>query len=104
MRPGDRRQRWETASSIEAMMFIFFSIIVFSGVDGTAGYVIGGVLAVMALLAIRDRQRGWKMRYDLPPWGRDAIARGDPIAIAAWEDTKRDARRKNRKRYAFDED
>ena len=102
MKPGDRKRRWKRGSAIEAIIFFGLALLFIIFVEGPAKwfFVIGFI--AMALLAVRDNHRGWKMRYDLPPWGKRAIERGDKTAIAAWEDTQRDAKDPNRKRYSFD--
>ncbi len=100
-RPGNARQRWETATSFEAALFGAGALFVTGFVGGPGKWPLVGFLVLMAILAVRDSKRGWKIRYDLPPPGKRAIERGSKIAAQAWEDTQREARNPNRKRYAF---
>ena len=102
MRPGDRRRRWEQSTSTEAFIFGILAVLFIIFVEGPAKWPVVGFLILGVLLAFRDYHRGWKLRYDLPPWGKRAIARGDPVAKAAWEDTQQTAKDPNRKRYSFD--
>lgn len=106
-KPGDRSRRWKTGSNLEAITSFILAAIIVANANHPIAYILGGGLALLGVLAYRDGVRGWKIRYDLPPWGERDIKRGGirgRIARAAWEDTQRDAARRDRKKYSFDEE
>jgi len=68
-----------------------------------------GIIGVVcALCDFKDAKRGWKMRYDLPPRYYRDIKSANPMiremAKKAAEETLREAKSPNRKKYAFEED
>ena len=102
-----RKQRWQRSGSVGFVIFVALSAAAFGGIDGAGGIVIGIFFAVMALLEARDRQRGWRISYDLPAHGLRQIERGGlggEVARQAWEATQKEAMKPNRKRYAFEKD
>jgi len=95
MKPGDRRSRWDQMCILDMVLFGGIGVVALLGIEGVAGLSVAGGCALMVALAVRDYRRGWCIRYDLPTHGRRAIERGDPVAIAAWEATKRKALEKS---------
>lgn len=102
-RPGDRRQRWKQSCGASGGIMIFIALMLF--LAGGAGYVLGSIAVVFAFRDFLDMQRGWKIRYDLPPKYYRDIKSCNPItreiAQKAGEATWKAAKNPNRKKYAF---
>jgi len=84
MRPGDRKQRWQSTCTIEGI--ILFLIGLFFAYSGLMAPRNGWIVLLIALGALwgsmksfTDAKRGWKMTDKRPPWAdrHDAIDRGD---------------------------
>lgn len=104
MKPGDRRNRWKQATGIGFVLFALLAALALILIEGYGRWLVASFFALLALLEVRDYQRGWLIRYDLPPWGQRDIKRNDligEVAREAWEATQREARDPNRQRYAF---
>ena len=106
MKPGDRAQRWRTNHTQDGTLFLLAAIAVAFGVDGWAKGAMMCWFSWLAFASFRSARRGWRVRYDLPPWGRKDLSHPDPIrrqmAREAWQETKRLAKDPDRPIYAFD--
>ena len=103
--PGSRRRRWIAANNTEGTVFAALAVAMLVLVEGPAAPFLAGGAAIMAFLAFRDAQRGWKLDYRIPDraW-RDARRSGPigEIARATIADVQKEARDPGRRRYAFE--
>ena len=66
MRPGDRRQRWESTCNIQGTIGVIIGLcFIWAG-----GYAIiwGAICILVGILDLRDAKRGWKLTDKRPPW------------------------------------
>lgn len=112
MTPGSRKRRWRAAKSTEATIMLFIGLAAALGAASQPNAAGATVLALVALTAlicaylnIVSARRGWRVRYDLPPWAHREIRmpglRGE-IARKAAADTLREAKNPGRRKYKFD--
>lgn len=73
MRPGDRKQRWESSCNIGGAIMLFIGgFFILGGITATKGgtfcYVWGAACIICAMFDFRSAYRGWKIKYEHPPW------------------------------------
>ncbi len=111
VRPGDRRQRWQSSCNASGMIMLAISgFFIAAGITADKGgwivITLGIVGVFFAFWDFTDAKRGWKMRYDLPPSYYRDIESSNPItkdiAKRAGEATMRAAKNPNRRKYAFE--
>ena len=101
----NRRRHWKQSYAAEAAIYTFFAVSILVSSEGNGGLVLSGLGFFMAYLAVCSYRRGWKMSYDLPPWGERQMRKkglAGEVARKAWAETQKEARNPNRKRYAFE--
>jgi len=73
MRPGDRRQRWQSTCNIEGTIILLIgAFFCYAGLTATKGgwivLLFGGICILCAVCDFCDASRGWRMVNDRPPW------------------------------------
>jgi hypothetical protein len=69
VKPGDRRQRWNQACSIEGFIFIFITGVLIAN-GGKIALIIASVTLLCGLLAFKDISTGWKMKDGPSPMSK----------------------------------